>query len=98
MWYLINIGTKNIILNIILLLSQKISFPENDNFPAYGLYAYSEGQLAQKTRNMQFTGAPVIFVPGNAGSYKQARSLASVALRKGIDNGLRHHLDYFTGM
>ncbi|XP_062536617.1 GPI inositol-deacylase isoform X2 [Armigeres subalbatus] len=74
----------------------RISFAENDQFPAYGLYAYSEGQLAHNARNMMFRGAPVIFIPGNAGSYKQARSLASVALRKGIDNGMRYHLDYFT--
>lgn len=42
------------------------------------------------------TGAPVIFVPGNAGSYKQVRSLGSVALRKGRDNDAGIHLDYYT--
>lgn len=46
---------------------------------------------------MKFNGAPVIFVHGNRGSYKQARSFASVALRKGIDNNWTKHLDYFTG-
>lgn len=46
---------------------------------------------------MQFNGAPVIFVPGNSGSYKQARSFASVALRKGIEQNWLKHLDYFTG-
>lgn len=46
---------------------------------------------------MQFNGAPVIFVPGNGGSYKQARSFASVALRKGIEENWLKHLDYFTG-
>lgn len=45
---------------------------------------------------MIFNGAPVLFIPGNSGSYKQTRSLASVALRKGIDNDWFHHLDYFT--
>lgn len=44
---------------------------------------------------MLFNGAPVLFIPGNSGSYKQSRSLASVALRKGIDNDWFHHLDYF---
>jgi GPI inositol-deacylase len=44
---------------------------------------------------MFFTGAPVLFVPGNSGSHKQSRSLASVALRKGIDNEWFQHLDYF---
>lgn len=46
---------------------------------------------------MQFNGAPVIFVPGNSGSYKQARSFASVALRKGLEGNWLKHLDYFTG-
>jgi GPI inositol-deacylase len=45
---------------------------------------------------MIFNGAPVLFIPGNSGSYKQTRSLASVALRKGIDNDWFHHLDFFT--
>lgn len=49
------------------------------------------------TRSMKFNGAPVLFVHGNRGSYRQARSLASVALRKGIDNNWTKHLDYFTG-
>lgn len=42
-----------------------------------------------------FSGAPILFIPGNSGSYKQSRSLASVALRKGIDNDWFQHLDYF---
>lgn len=37
----------------------------------------------------------MLFIPGNSGSYKQSRSLASVALRKGIDNDWFQHLDYF---
>lgn len=45
---------------------------------------------------MYFNGAPVLFIPGNGGSYRQARSLASVSLRKGIDNDWIQHLDYFT--
>lgn len=62
------------------------------------MYAYSEGRLTENARNMQFNGAPVLFVPGNSGSYKQARSLASVALRKGLDNNWSQHLDYFTSL
>lgn len=76
---------------------QKINFKENEKFPKYNLYAYSEGRLTETVRNMKFNGAPVIFVHGNRGSYKQARSFASVALRKGIDNNWTKHLDYFTG-
>lgn len=52
---------------------QKIHFKENDKFPQYNLYAYSEGHLTEAARRMKFNGAPVIFVHGNAGSYKQVR-------------------------
>ncbi|XP_053184694.1 GPI inositol-deacylase [Scomber japonicus] len=65
-------------------------------YPAYGLYLYGEGLYAQETRSLKLTGAPVLFLPGNAGSYKQARSLGSVALRKAenMEGGL--HFNVFT--
>ncbi|KAG8000800.1 GPI inositol-deacylase [Nibea albiflora] len=65
-------------------------------YPAYGLYLYGEGMYAQETRALKLTGAPVLFLPGNAGSYKQARSLGSVALRKAenMEGGL--HFNVFT--
>uniref|UniRef100_A0A3Q1I2Y5 GPI inositol-deacylase n=1 Tax=Anabas testudineus TaxID=64144 RepID=A0A3Q1I2Y5_ANATE len=65
-------------------------------YPAYGLYLYGEGLYAQETRELKLTGAPVLFLPGNAGSYKQARSLGSVALRKAenMEGGL--HFNVFT--
>ncbi|XP_037395467.1 GPI inositol-deacylase [Pygocentrus nattereri] len=65
-------------------------------YPAYGLYLYGEGLYAQETRGLKLTGAPVLFLPGNAGSYKQARSLGSVALRKAenLDGGV--HMNVFT--
>lgn len=65
-------------------------------YPAYGLYLYGEGLYAQETRALKLTGAPVLFLPGNAGSYKQARSLGSVALRKAenMEGGL--HFNVFT--
>lgn len=65
-------------------------------YPAYGLYLYGEGVYAQETRALKLTGAPVLFLPGNAGSYKQGRSLGSVALRKaeGLESGF--HLNVFT--
>lgn len=51
-------------------------------YPAYGLYLYGEGLYAQETRALKLTGAPVLFLPGNAGSYKQG------ALRcKNVTNG-----------
>ncbi len=39
----------------------------------------------------------MLFIPGNSGSYKQVRSLASVALRKAMElSGYRTHFDYFS--
>ncbi|XP_077392151.1 GPI inositol-deacylase [Festucalex cinctus] len=65
-------------------------------YPTYGLYLYGEGGSAQETRELQLFGAPVIFLHGNAGSYKQVRSLGSVALRKAenAEGGL--HFNVFT--
>ncbi|XP_037823045.1 GPI inositol-deacylase [Lucilia sericata] len=74
----------------------KVTFDENKQYNHYGLYYYYEGRLQKDVNNLVLNGAPVIFVPGNAGSYKQVRSLASVALRKGMDNERGIHLDYFT--
>ncbi|XP_013103722.2 GPI inositol-deacylase [Stomoxys calcitrans] len=74
----------------------QVEFEDNKLYPHYGLYYYYEGKILQNVNNLKLTGAPVIFIPGNAGSYKQVRSLASVALRKGMDNERGIHLDYFT--
>ncbi|KAM4558463.1 GPI inositol-deacylase isoform 1-T1 [Odontesthes bonariensis] len=65
-------------------------------YPAYGLYLYGEGLYAQEIRALKLTGAPVLFLPGNAGSYKQARSLGSVALRKAENMEGGVHLNVFT--
>ncbi|KAM6934548.1 GPI inositol-deacylase [Xenentodon cancila] len=65
-------------------------------YPAYGLYLYGEGLYAQETRTLKLKGAPVLFLPGNAGSYKQARSLGSVALRKAENILGGVHLNVFT--
>lgn len=78
------------------------------DYPKYKLYAYSEGAetasaAAIHSRRRRFSGTPVLFVHGNAGTYKQMRSLASVSLRKAIDlarnggggGGAHRHLDYF---
>jgi len=50
-------------------------------FPKYGLYVYGEGKSAGYLEKGKYSGIPVLFIPGNSGSYKQVRSLASVALR-----------------
>ncbi|RZB38772.1 GPI inositol-deacylase [Asbolus verrucosus] len=68
----------------------------DEKYPKYGLYAYSEGRLTEKARNMYFDGIPVLFIPGNAGSYRQVRSLASVALRKAYNSRTPFHFDYFS--
>ncbi|KRT81140.1 hydrolase, partial [Oryctes borbonicus] len=74
----------------------RISMKIDNQFKKYGLYAYSEGHFTERARNMQFKGIPVLFIPGNAGSYKQVRSLASVALRKALNSRPGFHFDYFT--
>ncbi|KAM8719873.1 hypothetical protein ACLKA7_006003 [Drosophila subpalustris] len=75
----------------------RVRFSANKQYPNYGLYYYYEGVRQQSPLKSQMTGAPVIFVPGNAGSYKQVRSLASVALRKAREHySTGIHLDYYT--
>ncbi|XP_061464142.1 GPI inositol-deacylase isoform X2 [Rhineura floridana] len=51
----------------------KIKLPRKiaRRFPAYELYLYGEGSYAEQNRNLLLTGIPVLFLPGNAGSYKQ---------------------------
>ncbi|XP_072296269.1 GPI inositol-deacylase-like [Eucyclogobius newberryi] len=77
---------------------RRVSLPRRVTrlYPAYGLYLYGEGVYAQETRSLKLSGAPVLFLPGNAGSHKQARSLGSVALRKAenVEGGL--HFNVFT--
>lgn len=68
----------------------------------YSLYLYREGGVDEDTR---VKGIPVIFIPGNAGSYKQVRPIAAEAahyfqdvLREdpaAMGNGKRP-LDFFT--
>ncbi|QGA19723.1 hypothetical protein EYB26_007415 [Talaromyces marneffei] len=48
----------------------------------YNLYLYrEEGVDHYSQENIGLSGAPVLFLPGNAGSYKQVRSLAAEASR-----------------
>ncbi|KAJ8730055.1 hypothetical protein PYW07_017093 [Mythimna separata] len=74
----------------------RLSVPENKIYPQYGLYAYSEGRFTERARKMWFDGVPVLFLPGNSGSHMQARSLASVALRKALSKGYQYHFDFFS--
>ncbi|XP_043361453.1 GPI inositol-deacylase isoform X4 [Dermochelys coriacea] len=76
----------------------KIKLPKKISrlFPAYELYLYGEGNYAEENKNLLLTGIPVLFLPGNAGSYKQVRSLGSIALRKAEDIDFKYHFNFFT--
>ncbi|EOA86267.1 uncharacterized protein SETTUDRAFT_110320 [Exserohilum turcica Et28A] len=56
----------------------------------YSLYLYREGSLDEDTRARH--GVPVLFIPGNAGSYKQVRSLAAEAAYH-YHNNVQHDVD-----
>ncbi|XP_041118286.1 GPI inositol-deacylase-like [Polyodon spathula] len=77
---------------------QRIRLPKRlqRQYPSYGLYLYGEGSYAEENKKLKLTGIPVLFLPGNAGSYKQARSIGSVALRKAENIDNRFHLNVFT--
>ena len=68
----------------------------------YSLYLYREGGVDEDTR---VKGIPVLFIPGNAGSYKQVRPVAAEAARYFHDvlrndpealAGGKRPLDFFT--
>ncbi|CAL4124116.1 unnamed protein product, partial [Meganyctiphanes norvegica] len=66
-------------------------------YPHYGLYVYGEGMYAEALKQGRFSGIPVLFIPGNGGSHKQVRSLASVAMRKAADDDdYDFHFNFFT--
>jgi hypothetical protein len=69
-------------------INMKLPEEVNKTFPKYRLLAYGEGEgkNIDKLRAEKFDGIPVLFIPGNSGSHKQVRSLASVALRKAIED------------
>ncbi|KAJ0778195.1 putative GPI inositol-deacylase PGAP1, alpha/Beta hydrolase [Helianthus annuus] len=56
-----------------------ISATEGLSSSKYGLYLYHEGwkQIDFNEHLKQLNGVPVLFIPGNGGSYKQVRSLAA---------------------
>ncbi|XP_035224963.1 GPI inositol-deacylase-like isoform X2 [Stegodyphus dumicola] len=65
-------------------------------FPRYSLYIYGEGKYAESLKAGNIQGNPVLFVPGNAGSHRQVRSLASVALRMGKSLQLHMHFNFYS--
>ncbi|XP_020577654.1 uncharacterized protein LOC110022858 isoform X2 [Phalaenopsis equestris] len=60
-----------------------ISTPANVSSDKYGLFLYHEGwkkiDFAEHIKKLD--GVPVLFIPGNGGSYKQVRSLAAESSR-----------------
>ncbi|XP_059822916.1 GPI inositol-deacylase isoform X2 [Hypanus sabinus] len=76
----------------------KIKLPKkvSNHYPSYGLYLYEERDSAEARNGLKPSGIPVLFLPGNAGSYKQVRSLGSVALRKAEDIHNKFHFDFYS--
>lgn len=62
------------------MVGQRVALPRRVArlYPAYGLYLYGEGLYAQETRALKLAGVPVLFLPGNAGSFKQGISMKSM--------------------
>ncbi|XP_075686150.1 GPI inositol-deacylase isoform X2 [Rhinoderma darwinii] len=77
---------------------QKIELPKKVSmlYPSYELHLYGEGVYMEENKNLSLTGIPVLFLPGNAGSYKQVRSIGSVALRKAENIDYSDHFDVFS--
>ncbi|KAJ9120760.1 hypothetical protein QFC22_002692 [Naganishia vaughanmartiniae] len=53
----------------------------------YALWLYREGGLQS---DLKPTGVPVLFIPGNAGSFKQVRSIASSAAHQFYERNAQH--------
>ncbi|WWD06458.1 hypothetical protein V865_004548 [Kwoniella europaea PYCC6329] len=70
---------------------------QDNPIPRYQVYLYREQGLEMES---SLIGHPVIFIPGNAGSYQQVRSIASSAVRQYREqSSLRQgttKLDFFT--
>lgn len=71
----------------------------------YHLYLYREQGKDQEPMNqerIQLNGIPVLFIPGNAGSFRQVRSIAAACAdlyfdsRDSIDNEKTQNIDFFT--
>ncbi|KAI4350570.1 hypothetical protein L6164_005017 [Bauhinia variegata] len=69
-----------------------ISSSESISPPKYGLYLYHEGwkKIDFKEHLKKLQGVPVLFIPGNGGSYKQVRSVAAESDRAYQNGPLEH--------
>nr|ODO03970.1 hypothetical protein L204_00311 [Cryptococcus depauperatus CBS 7855] len=70
---------------------KQLEWSEKQSDP-YNLYLYREQGLDIESH---LSGHPVLFIPGNAGSYQQVRSIASSAAKQFHEqNGINHHTRY----
>ena len=60
----------------------------------YSIHLYREGGLDRT--NILPDGVPVLFIPGNAGSYRQARSIAAYAAKFQQEQQSTTQFDFFT--
>lgn len=69
-----------------------ISTPTHLASPKYGLFLYHEGwkKIDFDDHLKKLSGVPVLFIPGNGGSYKQVRSLAAESHRAYQGGPLEH--------
>lgn len=77
---------------------KQIPLPKDiaEKFPRYGLYLYGEGQYYRRISSLELEGNPVLFIPGNGGSMKQCRSVASFLLRKAEKRQWKPHFNVFS--
>ncbi|OZC10333.1 hypothetical protein X798_02640 [Onchocerca flexuosa] len=76
--------------------TEDIRYPFSNDFSGYSTILYGEGEYSfNYMRTRQVSGLPIIFVPGNAGSSKQVRSLGSVLHDKTESRNLPFTFDVF---
>uniref|UniRef100_A0A0R3RRD8 GPI inositol-deacylase n=1 Tax=Elaeophora elaphi TaxID=1147741 RepID=A0A0R3RRD8_9BILA len=76
--------------------TEDIRYPFSNDFSGYSTILYGEGEYARNyMRTEQVNGLPIIFVPGNAGSSKQVRSLGSILHNKTESRNLPFTFDVF---
>ncbi|CAI7990560.1 GPI inositol-deacylase [Geodia barretti] len=78
-----------------------LSLELREAYPQYGLHLYRENRNREEplldAAPLRLRGLPALFIPGNAGSHKQVRSSASIALQMHRHEFPRlRHFDFFT--
>ncbi|PRT52910.1 Putative GPI inositol-deacylase C [Wickerhamiella sorbophila] len=73
-----------------------VQSPSSKVSTRYRTYLYQEGGVSKVyTGPHTLGGTPVIFIPGNAGSHSQGRSLAALAINLGEELGTETPFDFF---